>query len=178
MAHFQILFFIKKKNTYDVSLLSFEYMNSICCLNVIMLSVNVWKYIHIHRYFMVFSVWQNLSMPAVNHLFSRKLLFMCISVQSYLGSFSFPYMEISNPVCIIAGIRQEMRFACPLGSVMWRRTACACLSHHLHNKFWKAIASATTLLLTERKRELGDGREAFLSTLLFILFPLDSRATW
>lgn len=66
-------------------------------------------------------------------LFSWKLLFTGVFVQSPLCSFFFPYMEISNPVYIIAGIHQEMQFAHLPGSVMWR-TACNCLSHHLWKK--------------------------------------------
>lgn len=61
-------------------------------------------------------------------------LFTAVFVQFPLCSFfSFPYMEISNPVYIIAGIHQEMQFAHLPGSVMWR-TACNCLSHHLRKK--------------------------------------------
>lgn len=109
-------------------------------------------------------------------LFSWKLLFIDVFVQSSLCSFSFPYMEISNPVYIIAGIHQGMQFARLLGSVLWRRTACNCLSHHLQKKknFWKAIASVTTLMLTKRKEELGDGKEAFYLCYLYcsLLMPM------
>lgn len=66
-------------------------------------------------------------------LFSWKLLFTGVFVQSPLCSFFFPYMEISNTVYIIASIHQEMQFAHLPGSVMWR-TACNCLSHHLWKK--------------------------------------------
>lgn len=139
-----------------------------------MMCVNALKFTDISWYSPCWQIW--VCQPLTTSLFPWKLL--CVFggfVQPSLCSFSFPYMEISNPVYIIAGIHQEMQFACLPGSVMQRRTACNCLSHHLQKKSWKAIAPVTTLMLTER--ELGDGREAFLSMPLFILLPLDARET-
>ena len=98
-------------------------------------------------------------------LFSWKLLFVGVFVRSSLCSLSFPYMEISSPVYIMAGIHQEMQFARLPGSVM-RRTACNCLSHHLQKKKKKKILKSNCIsdnLETHEKEEgrLEDGREAF-----------------
>lgn len=105
-------------------------------------------------------------------LFSWKLLFVGVFVRSSLCSLSFPYMEISSPVYIMAGIHQEMQFARLPGSVM-RRTACNCLSHHLQKKkkkkFWKAIASVTTLKLMKRRREgWRMGEKLFIYAAIYI----------
>lgn len=54
-------------------------------------------------------------------------------------SLSFPYMEICSPGSIIAGIHQDMQFACLPGSVTCRSTACNCLSHRLQKNSAKQL---------------------------------------
>ena len=111
-------------------------------------------------------------------LFSWKLLFIDVFVQSSLCSFSFPYMEISNPVYIIAGIHQGMQFARLLGSVLWRRTACNCLSHHLKKKkFLKSNCISDNLDAHEKEGGVGGWERSFLFVLI-TLFPSDANETY
>lgn len=88
-------------------------------------------------------------------------LFTAVFVQFPLCSFfSFPYMEISNPVYIIAGIHQEMQFAHLPGSVMWR-TACNCLSHHLRKKNLKSNCISDNLDAHEKEAGVGGWERSF-----------------
>ena len=86
-------------------------------------------------------------------------------------------MEISNPVYIIAGIHQGMQFARLLGSVLWRRTACNCLSHHLQKKFLKSNCIGDNLDAHEKEEGVG-GWERSCLFVLFILFPSDANETY
>lgn len=124
-----------------------------------MMGVNVSKLKRIPNYLMVLSALPSPCLLTINHLSLHENFSLCIGVfvQSLLCWFSFPYMEISNPRSIIAGIHQEPQFACLLGSVTQRGTACNCLSHHWQKKFWKAIAPVTTLMFVARKRHWGMG---------------------
>lgn len=105
-------------------------------------------------------------------LFSWKLLFIDVFVQSSLCSFSFPYMEISNPVYIIAGIHQGMQFARLLGSVLWRRTACNCLSHHLQKKkiSEKQLHQWQPWCSRKGRRSWGMGKKLFICAIYIVPF--------
>ena len=86
-------------------------------------------------------------------------------------------MEISNPVYIIAGIHQRMQFARLPGSVLWRRTACNCLSHHLQKKCLKSNCISDNLDAYEKEEGVGGWERSFLFV-LFILFPSDANETY
>lgn len=131
-------FYNSLRNTYGLNWLGFRYMTFICYLKsyyAVCDCVKVFTYTQI-----VHGIQRSATSEPANNLpplSFHENFSLCIGVfvQSPLCSCSFPYMEISNPVYIIAGIHQGMQFACLPGSVMQRKTACNCLSHHLQKKF-------------------------------------------
>ena len=149
-------------------------------LKVMMMSVNTWKYIQIHIYFMVFGVLQNLSLPETNYLSPSTKTSVCWRFCSVFPLFIF----FSLYGDFQPGVHNSRH---PSGDAIRpssgqrhvQGTACNCLSHHLQKKTrsWKATASVTTLTLVERKTVVGGGGEPFLFVPLFILFPLDASET-
>lgn len=165
-----------------MNLLSFRYMNFICSLK---------SYYDVHECVKAYRIFTDNSgysafckihvcQQLTTSLFSWKLLFVGVFVRSSLCSLSFPYMEISSPVYIMAGIHQEMQFARLPGSVM-RRTACNCLSHHLQKKkknSEKQLHQWQPWNSWKGGGKVGGWERSFLFMLLFILLPPDANETY
>lgn len=157
-------FYNSLRNTYGLNWLGFRYMTFICYLKsyyAVCDCVKVFTYTQI-----VHGIQRSATLEPANNLpplSFRENFSLCIGVfvQSPLCSCSFPYMEISNPVYIIAGIHQGMQFACLPGSVMQRRTACNCLSHHLQKKILKSNCTSDNLDAHGKEAGVGGWERSF-----------------
>lgn len=160
-------------------MLSFRYTNFIFYMEKLLwcawICESIYMFTDNSSYLAFCNIW--VCQQLTTSLFSSKLLFIDVFVRSSLCSFSFPYMEISNPVYIIAGIHQGMQFPRLPGSVLWRRTACNCLSHHLQKKISeKQLHQWQPWCLWKGRGSWEMGKK--LLFVLFILFPSDANETY